>query len=160
MARSQPHTWRNTELLYPAVWLLYLVFPLGACLTADASIVTRAITSVLVIAFGVVYLSVYRYAHVFDNSELKLWGVTGILIALAAGTYPVTGILFVCFIPYFCALWVFIQPGRRGIINRRLSINGPGHLRPPRLTGASRGGSAYRSCRRRRHRDHYWGGRR
>lgn len=116
MARSQPHTWRNTELLYPAVWLLYLVFPLGACLTADASIVTRAITSVLVIAFGVVYLSVYRYAHVFDNSELKLWGVTGILIALAAGTYPVTGILFVCFIPYFCALWVFIQPGRRGII--------------------------------------------
>ncbi|MBY0788345.1 sensor histidine kinase [Corynebacterium parakroppenstedtii] len=117
MVRPRPHTWRNAELLYPAVWLLYLVFPLGASLTADASIATRTITSVLVIAFGVVYLNVYRYAHAFENNnELTLWGVTGILVVLAAGTYPLTGIFSICFIPYFCALWVFIRPGRRGII--------------------------------------------
>ncbi|WP_340054945.1 sensor histidine kinase [Corynebacterium parakroppenstedtii] len=117
MVRPRPRTWKNAELLYPAVWLLYLVFPLGAGLTADASVVTRTITSVLVIAFGVVYLSVYPYAHLFENNnELKLWGVTGILIVLAAGTYPVTDIFSVCFIPYFCALWVFIRPGRRGIL--------------------------------------------
>lgn len=118
MARPYPRNWRNTELLYPAVWLLYLVFPLGTSLTADTSIVTRAMTSVLVIAFGAVYLSVYFYSHVFDNdnNEFTLWGVTGILIVLAAGTYPVTGIFFVCFIPYFCALWAFIRPGHRGLV--------------------------------------------
>ncbi|MDN8624107.1 MULTISPECIES: sensor histidine kinase [Corynebacterium] len=116
---AQPHTrtWRNTELLYPAVWLLYLVFPLGACLTADASIFTRAVTSTLVILFGVVYLSVYPNAHGTENNiELKLWGVTGILFVAAAGTYPVTGIFSVCFIPYFCALWVFIRRGQRGTL--------------------------------------------
>ena len=117
MARPHPRTWRNTELLYPAVWLIYLTFPLGTCLTADASIFARIIASILVIAFGVVYLSVYRYAHKFeDNKALKLWGVTGILIAIGAVTYPVTGLSSVRFIPYICALWVFIRSGRQGII--------------------------------------------
>lgn len=117
MARPHPRTWRNTELLYPAVWLIYLTFPLGTCLTADASIFARIIASILVIAFGVVYLSVYRYAHKFeDNKALKLWGVTGVLIAIGAVTYPVTGLSSVCFIPYICALWVFIRSGRQGII--------------------------------------------
>lgn len=117
MARPHPRTWRNTELLYPAVWLIYLTFPLGTCLTADASIFARIIASILVIAFGVVYLSVYRYAHKFeDNKALKLWGVTGVLIAIGAVTFPVTGLSSVCFIPYICALWVFIRSGRQGII--------------------------------------------
>lgn len=117
MARPHPRTWRNTELLYPAVWLIYLTFPLGTCLTADASIFARIIASILVIAFGVVYLSVYRYAHKFeDNKALKLWGVTGVLVAIGAVTFPVTGLSSVCFIPYICALWVFIRSGRQGII--------------------------------------------
>ena len=117
MARPHPRTWWNTELLYPAVWLIYLTFPLGTCLTADASIFARIIASILVIAFGVVYLSVYRYAHKFeDNKALKLWGVTGVLIAIGAVTFPVTGLSSVCFIPYICALWVFIRSGRQGII--------------------------------------------
>ncbi|MDU7503589.1 MAG: histidine kinase, partial [Corynebacterium kroppenstedtii] len=46
----------------------------------------------------------------------KLWGVTGVLIAIGAVTYPVTGLSSVCFIPYICALWVFIRSGRQGII--------------------------------------------
>lgn len=117
MARPQPRTWRNTELLYPAVWLIYLAFPLGTCLTADVGIFARIVASVLVIAFGGIYLSVYRYAHKFeDNRALKLWGVTVILIAIGAVTYPVTGLSSVCFIPYICALWVFIRSGRQGII--------------------------------------------
>ncbi|MBY0791401.1 histidine kinase [Corynebacterium pseudokroppenstedtii] len=117
MARPHPRTWRNTELLYPAVWLIYLTFPLGTCFTADAGIFARIIASILVIAFGVVYLSVYRYVHKFeDNKALKLWGVTGVLIAIGAVTYPVTGLSSVCFIPYICALWVFIRSGRQGII--------------------------------------------
>lgn len=117
MARPHPRTWRNTELLYPAVWLIYLTFPLGTCLTADAGVFARIIASVLVIAFGGIYLSVYRYAHIFeDNRVLKLWGVTGILVAIGAVTYPVTGLSSVCFIPYICALWVFIRSGRQGII--------------------------------------------
>ncbi|WP_337447594.1 sensor histidine kinase [Corynebacterium pseudokroppenstedtii] len=117
MARPHPRTWRNTELLYPAVWLIYLTFPLGTCFTADAGIFARIIASILVIAFGVVYLSVYRYVHKFeDNKALKLWGVTGVLIAIGALTYPVTDLSSVCFIPYICALWVFIRSGRQGII--------------------------------------------
>lgn len=117
MARPHPRTWRNTELLYPAVWLIYLTFPLGTCFTADVGIFARIIASILVIAFGVVYLSVYPYAHKFeDNKALKLWGVTGILIAIGAVTYPVTGLSSVCFIPYICALWVFIRSGRQGIV--------------------------------------------
>lgn len=117
MARPHPRTWRNTELLYPAVWLIYLTFPLGTCLTANASIFARIIASILVIAFGVVYLSVYRYAHKFeDNKALKLWGITGILITIGAVTYPVAGLSSVSFIPYICALWVFIRSGREGII--------------------------------------------
>lgn len=117
MARPHPRTWRNTELLYPAVWLIYLTFPLGTCFTADAGIFARIIASILVIAFGVVYLSVYRYVHKFeDNKALKLWGVTGVLIAIGAVTYPLTGLSSVCFIPYICALWVFIRSGRQGII--------------------------------------------
>ena len=117
MARPHPRTWRNTELLYPAVWLIYLTFPLGTCFTADAGIFARIIASILVIAFVVVYLSVYRYVHKFeDNKALKLWGVTGVLIAIGAVTYPVTGLSSVCFIPDICALWVFIRSGRQGII--------------------------------------------
>ena len=117
MARPHPRTWRNTELLYPAVWLIYLTCPLGTCFTADAGIFARIIASILVIAFGVVYLSVYRYVHKFeDNKALKLWGVTGVLIAIGAVTYPLTGLSSVCFIPYICALWVFIRSGRQGII--------------------------------------------
>lgn len=117
MARPHPRTWRNTELLYPAVWLIYLTFPLGTCFTADAGIFARIIASILVIAFGVVYLSVYRYVHKFEDIKaLKLWGVTGVLIAIGAVTYPVTGLSSVCFIPYICALWVFIRSGRQGII--------------------------------------------
>ncbi|MDO4915475.1 MAG: hypothetical protein Q3981_07795, partial [Corynebacterium sp.] len=116
MARPHPRTWRNTELLYPAVWLIYLAFPLGTCLTADVGIFARIIASILVIAFGGIYLSVYRYAHKFeDNKALKLWGVTGILIAIGAVNYPITGLSSVCFIPYICALWVFIRSGRQGI---------------------------------------------
>ncbi|MEJ4111904.1 sensor histidine kinase [Corynebacterium kroppenstedtii] len=118
MTSRHHRTWRNESLLYPALWLLYLGFPLTTALTSPASTPARLGTIIVILLFATTYLAIYWFATFFrtGHHNLRLWAATAVLTALTAAACPVIGIVAVCFAPYFCALWIFIRSGRRGTI--------------------------------------------
>jgi two-component system, NarL family, sensor histidine kinase DesK len=84
--------WRNLRWVFTAIWMLFLVYPIGAVATSDNDRTTKIIGLVLLGAFAVVYLlaSVYLLTGRTEVEPRGVW-VFIVLLVLAAGLLPIIG---------------------------------------------------------------------
>lgn len=79
--------------MFGAVWLLFLVYPVIAVVTADASVLVKVSVMAILVVFFVVYLLLCVYSMFVGEAEEKLSpavraGVVVVLLALMVATMP------------------------------------------------------------------------
>lgn len=124
VAPSDP--WERFGWLMGAIWIVFLVFPIGAAATADTDPVWRGVGVAVVVAFGVVYLwGLARSSRADDWAEVVWVGWThlGTMVALQLLASLVIGMDALYLLPFVISFASFTLPLRVA-----LSLNGAGVL--------------------------------
>ncbi|MGN0064919.1 MAG: sensor histidine kinase [Nocardioides sp.] len=101
-ATSSP--WERWNWAFPAVWLVFLVYPVLEVLDSTGPVWAKVLTIGAVVAFGVVYmLGFVRWA---DHP----WRVFVVLVALVVATLPLVGPAAISMLPFLGAFTALCLP--------------------------------------------------
>lgn len=123
---SEPHLsdaaprdpWERYGWVMGVVWLVFLVFPVLAVLSADRQWAWRAAGLVLLAVFAVVYTHGFvRLGHTQEWDSAPAWGwrYVVVLVLVVAGVMAVVGTGAIGMMPYVVSMAMFVLPWRAAL---------------------------------------------
>jgi two-component system sensor histidine kinase DesK len=107
--------WERFGWLMGAIWIVFLIFPIGSAATADTAPVWRVVGVAVVVAFGVVYLwGLARSSRSDDWDEVVRIGWThlGTMVALQLAASLAIGMDALYMLPFVISFATFTLPLR------------------------------------------------
>ncbi len=108
--------WQRYGWLYSGIWLVFLVFPLAAAVTAPVGPVQRAVTIGLMVAFAAVYLRGFLLQDRLSADAVvpMVWRYLAAMAGLALLTVPTVGVEALGMAAFMCSFAIFGLPIRHG----------------------------------------------
>lgn len=108
--------WKRFGWLLAAVWLVFLVFPLGSAVLADVGVVWRALTIALIITFALVYLRGFWADDQPPGTTRRLHLYLLVMGLLALATVPVIGLSALGLVPFMLSFSGMALPTRQALL--------------------------------------------
>lgn len=112
---AEPDPWARFGWLLGAVWLVFLLFPVTATLTADRALGWRVLGLVLIATFGAIYVHGMWVDDQRGRRHLPPAGYLLALIAIALGTVPIIGAGALGFGPFVLSMAGISLPARQAL---------------------------------------------
>lgn len=104
--------WKRFGWLLAAVWLVFLVFPIGAAVIADVAVGWRVLTIGIILTFAAVYLRGFWADDQEGPLRLELHHYLLIMGLLALATVPVIGLSALGLVPFMLSFAGMALPTR------------------------------------------------